>query len=144
MKTILTLLFLVFTTFSSFSQIIVVEMTKWCDYEHSQTMTLHNAFEMDSVLTTDCWKGNIKLMFNLNSNKIVIFDTFDKMSVYNIVNQHQTKSVLNVDAEKDGKYYNFVLGENISDKISLIIQNFEKQKEKSIGTFSNEVSYVIK
>jgi len=144
MKTLMTLCLFVFTTLTTFSQVIVVEMKNWCDYEHSQKMTLHTAMEMDSVTTTNCWKGLVTITFNLDYNKIIIIDTFNKMWVYNVIEKHPTESLINLDAEIDGKYYNFVVSENLLDKMSLIIQNFEKQNDKSVGTFSNEVSYVVK
>jgi hypothetical protein len=144
MKTLMALCLFVFTTLTTFSQVIVVEMKNWCDYEHSQKMTLHTAMEMDSVTTTNCWKGSVTITFNLDYNKIIIIDTFNKMWVYNVIEKHPTESLINLDAEFDGKYYNFVVSENLLDKMSLIIQNFEKQNDKSVGTFSNEVSYVVK
>jgi hypothetical protein len=106
-------------------------------------MTLHTAMNLDSVTTTQCWKGHIKLTFNIQTSTITIIDTFGKIQTFEIVNNNKTTSILNVDAKKDDKYYNFVVSQNLSNTYSLIIQNFEKRNGLSIGTFSNEVTYTI-
>lgn len=135
-------LFLILTGYTH-SQVIQVDMTSWCDYEHPKSMTLHTAMNLDSVTTTQCWKGDIKLTFNIQTSTITIIDTFGKIQTFEIVNNNKTTSILNVDAKKDDKYYNFVVSQNLSNTYSLIIQNFEKKNGQSIGTFSNEVTYTI-
>jgi hypothetical protein len=49
---------------------------------------------------------------------------------------------LNVDVEQNGVGYNILLTENVDDKISLVIQNFDVVKNRRPGVFSNDVNWV--
>jgi hypothetical protein len=143
LKKKLVYLFLILTGYVH-SQVIQVNINTWCDYEHPKSMTLHTAMNLDSVTTIQCWKGHIELTFNFQTATITIIDTFGKIQTFEIVNNNKTPSILNVDAKKDSKYYNFVVSQNLTDTYSLIIQNFEKKDGKSVGTFSNKISLIFK
>jgi hypothetical protein len=123
---------------SGFSQVIKVTITVWAKYNHPMSMTLHTAMLLDSVETTYTAKGYTTYIFNLNTMEIEMTDCKDVCKKFNIVNVIPTESILNVDAEIEGRYYNFLVAENDSNFISLIIQNFKKEEGKSIGLFSND------
>lgn len=55
-----------------------------------------------------------------------------------------TKSPVNVDVVFDNKYYNFIVSENIDDKWSLIIRNFETENDMSVGFYCNDAKVSIK
>ena len=145
MKTFLSSLF-VLISFIVNSQIIEVKIEEWGEYSHPETMTLHSAMELDSVTTSLTRIGSATYTFNLNSDKLVVVmvDSKNNIKKFNIVKIIPTKSVLNVDAEIEGRYYNFVIAENDGDNMSLIIQNFKKENGKSAGLFCNNAKYVIK
>jgi hypothetical protein len=53
-----------------------------------------------------------------------------------------TQSILNVDAEQDGLFYNFLVTENTDNQISLVTQRFDLVKGKREGFFTNKVELV--
>ena len=143
MKIFLSSLF-VLISFIVNSQIIEVKIEEWSKYSHPENMTLHTAMELDSVITTYTGIGKAIYTFNLNTNEIVMVDSKNNIKKFNIVKIIPTKSVLNVDAEIEGRYYNFVVAENYNNNNSLIIQNFKKENDKSVGLFCNNANVVFK
>jgi hypothetical protein len=90
-------------------------------------MTLHVAMISDSVETLYTKTGMGNYTINFDTQEIVMVGYQNEIKVSKIVKMIPTKSLVNVDAEFEGKYYNFVVSENIDGKMSLIIQNFEKE-----------------
>jgi hypothetical protein len=143
MKTIFASL-LTLLSFVGSSQIIEVSIERWGNYSHPETMTLHTAMEMDSVTTSPTRIGMTVYTFNFTTNEIVMVDCKDVVKKFNIVKVLPTKSILNVDAEIEGRYYNFVVAENDSDDTSLVIQKFIKENGRSTGLFSNNAKVIMK
>jgi hypothetical protein len=143
MKTIFASL-LTLLSFVGSSQIIEVSIERWGNYSHPETMTLHTAMEMDSVITSPTRIGMTVYTFNFTTNEIVMVDCKNVVKKFNIVKVLPTKSILNVDAEIEGRYYNFVVAENDSDDISLVIQKFIKENGRSTGLFSNDAKVIMK
>ena len=55
-----------------------------------------------------------------------------------------TQSLLNIDAEQDGLFYNFLVTENVDNQMSLVAQRFDLVDGKREGFFSNSVEYFLK
>ena len=143
MKKVLTVL-LMFLGLSLNSQIIEVSIHVWSNYSHPQSMTLHTAIELDSLTTIKTVKGNTTYTFNFFENEIVMVDYKNITKKFKIIKTYPTKSVLNVDAQIEDRFYNFVVSENESDKTSLIIQKFKPENGKSVGIFSNDATVTFK
>lgn len=143
MKILATILLGLVSTFLN-SQIIEVKIEKWSKYSHPKTMTLHVAMISDSVETLYTKTGMGNYTINFDTQEIVMVGYQNEIKVSKIVKMIPTKSLVNVDAEFEGKYYNFVVSENIDGKMSLIIQNFEKEGNNSVGFYCNDAKVSIK
>ncbi len=137
MKAQLTIL-VAFITSAVSAQIIEVSIEKWANYSHPETMTLHTAMELDSVETSLTRIGKTIYTFNFSANEIKMVDCKNVIKQFNIVKVLPTNLVLNVDAEIEGRYYNFVVAENYNENMSLVIQNFKRNEGRSTGLFSND------
>lgn len=95
------------------------------------------AMMSDSVKTVHTKIGAATYTINFDTQEIVMVGYNDEIKVSKIVKMIPTKSLVNVDVEFEGKYYNFVVSENVDGDMSLIIQYFEKEGDNSVGVFSN-------
>ena len=142
MKTILTsLLTLISLTVNS--QIIVVKIETWTNYNFPGDISLYDAIEKDSVNSKVTYIGNVTYVFDLYKKVINISDDKGWKSLFNIkVIIPTTQSILNVDAEQDGLFYNFLVTENIDNEISLVAQRFDLVDGKREGFFTNKVEII--
>lgn len=143
MKILTTILSVLICTFLN-SQVIEVKIEKWSKYSHPKTMTLHMAMMSDSVKTVYTKIGMGTYTINFETQEIVMVGEQNEIKVSKIVKMIPTKSLVNVDTEFEGKYYNFVVSENVDGKISLIIQSFEKEGNDSVGFYCNDAKVSIK
>lgn len=142
MKTLLTSLLLFINTFS-FSQTITAYVTRWTNFTIPSHMCLDEAIKLDSVYSQSTQTGSLVYYFDLDNKLLSIYSTDSWKSELNIVVIYpSTQSILNVDVEQNGVWYNILLTENIEDKICLVIQNFEPVNGQRPGVFSNDVDWV--
>jgi len=145
MKTLLTFLLLSLITLTSNSQVIQVTMKRWTTFDFPGEMSIHDANIKDSVNYKTSDIGELIYNFDLDNKVIFISSNTGWKSVFNIKNIiPTTKSILNIDAEQDGMFYNFLVTKNVDNEISFIAQRFDLVEGKRQGFFSNSVSYFIK
>ena len=145
MKTtsIFTLLFLLTLTVSS--QVVTVTMKRWTTFDFPGNLSLHDALDKDSVNSKSTFTGQMVYIFDLDNKVISMSSDNGWESVFNIkVIIPTTQSILNIDAEQDGIFYNFMLTENINNQMSLVAQRFDLVEGNREGFFSNSVQYYIK
>jgi hypothetical protein len=142
MKTILLSLLLFINNFS-FSQTITAYITRWTHFDIPDHMCLDEALKLDSINLKSTSTGSLVYYFDLDNKLLSIYSTDSWKSELNIVVIYpSTQSILNVDVEQNGVGYNILLTENVDDKISLVIQNFDVVKNRRPGVFSNDVNWV--
>ena len=143
MKILLTLIISLLSTITH-SQIYTVEITKWSKYHHSKNLTLHQAIFQDSVRTIFTKTGIATYTINLDTKEIVMIGSQNEIKTFKIVKILPTESPVNVDVIYEDKYYNFIVSENIDDKWSLIIRNFEIEDDMSVGYYCNDAKVIKK
>ena len=142
MKTILTSLLILISLIVN-SQIIVVRIENWTNYNFPGHMSLYDAIEKDSINSIVTYTGNVTYVFDLDKMVLNISDDKGWKSLFNIkVIIPTTQSVLNVDAEQDGFFHNFLLTENVDNEISLVSQRFDLVNGKREGFFTNKVELI--
>jgi hypothetical protein len=142
MKTILSFLFILISLVVN-SQIIEVKIKRWTNYNFPGNISLHEAIEKDSVNSIVTYTGNVTYVFDLDKKVIFMSDDKGWKSVFNVkVIIPTTQSILNVDAEQDGLFYNFLVTENIDNQMSLVTQRFDLVNGKREGFFTNKVELV--
>jgi hypothetical protein len=142
MKTFISILFILISTIVN-SQIIVVKIDTWTNYNFPGHMSLYDAIERDSINSIVTYTGNVTYIFDLDKRVINISDDKGWKSLFNIkVIIPTTQSILNVDAEQDGFFHNFLLTENIDNEISLVSQRFDLINGKREGFFTNKVELI--
>ena len=142
MKTFISILFILIPTIVN-SQIIVVKIENWTNYNFPGSMSLYDAIERDSINSIVTYTGNVTYIFDLDKRVINISDDKGWKSLFNIkVIIPTTQSILNVDAEQDGFFHNFLLTENIDNEISLVSQRFDLVNGKREGFFTNKVELI--
>ena len=142
MKTFISILFILISTIVN-SQIIVVKIDTWTNYNFPGHMSLYDAIKRDSINSIVTYTGNVTYIFDLDKRVINISDDKGWKSLFNIkVIIPTTQSILNVDAEQDGFFHNFLLTENIDNEISLVSQRFDLVNGKREGFFANKVELI--
>ena len=142
MKTFISILFILISTIVN-SQIIVVKIDTWTNYNFPGHMSLYDAIKRDSINSIVTYTGNVTYIFDLDKRIINISDDKGWKSLFNIkVIIPTTQSILNVDAEQDGFFHNFLLTENIDNEISLVSQRFDLVNGKREGFFANKVELI--
>jgi len=142
MKTFLSSLFILISLIVN-SQIIEVKIERWTNYNFPGNISLHDAIEKDSVNSIATYTGSVTYVFDLDKKLIFISDDKGWTSIFNIkVIIPTTQSVLNVDAEQDGVFYNFLVTENVDNQMSLVTQRFDLVNGKREGFFTNKVEVV--
>ena len=142
MKTFLSSLFILISLVVN-SQIIEVRIERWTNYNFPGHISLHHAIKKDSVNSIATYAGNVMYLFDLDKKVIFISDDKGWTSTLNIkVVFPTTQSVLNVDAEQDGIFYNFLVTENVDNQISLVAQRFDLVSGKREGFFTNKVELI--
>ena len=125
------------------SQIIEVKIERWTNYNFPGNISLYDAIEKDSVNSIVTYTGNLKYVFDLDKKVIFMSDDKGWKSIFNVkVIIPTTQSILNVDAEQDGLFYNFLVTENTDNQISLVTQRFDLVNGKREGFFTNKVELV--
>ena len=142
MKILLTLIISLLSTITH-SQIYTVEIRKWSKYHHPGDLTLHQAILSNSVKTIFTKTGIATYTINFDTKEIVMIGSNNEIKTSKIVKIIPTKSPVNVDVVFDNKYYNFIVSENIDDKWSLIIRNFETENDMSVGFYCNDAKVSI-
>ncbi len=145
MKTLLTFLLLSLITFTSNCQVIQVTMKRWTTFDFPGEMSLHEAITKDSVNSKTTDTGELIYLFDFVNNQIIMSSANGWKSVFEIkVIIPTTQSLLNIDAEQDGLFYNFLVTENVDNQMSLVAQRFDLVDGKREGFFSNSVEYFLK
>jgi len=145
MKTFLTFVLLTLVTLTSNSQVVQVTMKRWTTFDFPGEISLNEAMNNDLVNSKVTDTGEMIYIFDLENKKILMSSNTGWKSVFNIkVIIPTTQSILNIDAEQDGLFYNFMVTENVDNQMSLVAQRFDLVEGKREGFFSNSVSYFIK
>jgi hypothetical protein len=120
-------------------------MKRWTTFEFPGEMSLHEATTKDSVNSKTTNTEELIYVFDLVNKQIMMSSDKGWKSVFNIkVIIPTTQSLLNIDAEQDGLFYNFLVTENVDNQMSLVAQRFDLVDGKREGFFSNSVEYIIK
>ena len=145
MKTFLTFVLLTLVTLTSNSQVVQVTMKRWTTFDFPGEISLNEAMNNDLVNSKVTDTGEMIYIFDLENKKILMSSNTGWKSVFNIkVIIPTTQSILNIEAEQDGLFYNFMVTENVDNQMSLVAQRFDLVEGKREGFFSNSVSYFIK
>jgi hypothetical protein len=146
MKTILSFLF-VFTMFVANAQTknLSVIMTDSTHFKYPAKSTLGDAKDSNLVVYGNM-VNNCKTKINFNFDNKVMFITYPNgVNVKNkIITYNDKYGQINCDIlTESGMFYNFVIAENISGEMSMIVRSRHKTKDGHVeGYFTNNVTVI--
>lgn len=141
MKNLLMFILFLFGLANLNCQTISVTAYNWTTFEFPGNISLNDAISKNHVNAIQNFEGKKSYVFNLDKNILKVSDQNGLNSFYHIKNIYPSAfAILNVDAEQNGKLYNFILNENQVRELNLIIQRFDLVDNKREGVFCTLVT----